>query len=135
MMKNSILLAAVSLLIFAGCSGKIGLSGKVVFSDDGSPLTVGVVCFEKPGFVARGNIQPDGTFVVGSIRDTDGLPPGSYQVYISEARKLISGDGEGDSVYEQLVDPKFTSAATSGITVEITSTTRNFEVVVDRYPK
>ena len=136
-MKNSILLTvSLSLLVVAGCSGgKVGLSGKVVYSDDRSPVPTGEVYFETDSFLARGIIQPDGTFVVGSIGDRDGIPPGTYRVSVRGAQKAMGEDAEGMTIYEPLIDVKFTSAATSGITIDITASTQNFEVPVDRYQK
>jgi len=136
MKRNSILLAvSLSLLLVAGCGSQVGLSGKVIYSDDGSPVPTGTVYLESDNSVHRGNIQPDGTFVIGSISERDGLPPGSYRVYIRDAQKAAGEDADGGTIYEQLIDVKFASAATSGKTIDITSSTKNFEIVVDRYQK
>ena len=72
----------ILLLLFAGCSGNVGLKGTVTFLDDDSPLTVGTVALLKDGKIARGDIKPDGTYVVGFESERDGLPPGTYQIYI-----------------------------------------------------
>ena len=131
-MKNGILFA-LSLLVLAGCGDKVALRGKAVFSDDGSPVPVGTVGFETDTYHARGDLKPDGTFVVGSLKTNDGLPPGSYRVYISGAQKSIGTDANGEEIYESLIDEKFTNSRTSGITIDIKTSTKNFEVVVDRY--
>ena len=134
-MKYSITPFLLSLLlVLTGCGNHVGLSGKVIFSDDQSPLTVGTVNFETDSFFARAPLRPDGTFVVGSLGDADGLPPGKYNVYISGAiQSVTTGEGaRATTTSEPLVDQKFTSGATSGIVIEITSTTRGFEIVVDR---
>ena len=122
------------ILMLTGCSNHVGLSGKVIFSDDQNPLTVGTVNLETNSFFARAPLRPDGTFVVGSLGDEDGLPPGKYHVYISGALKPVTvGEGERATTrFEPLIDQKFTNGATSGIVIEITSTTRDFEIVVDR---
>jgi hypothetical protein len=65
-----------------GCGKQLGLSGKVVFSDDGSPVTFGTVCFATSSFQAKGEIKPDGTFTMDSYDAADGLPPGNYKVCI-----------------------------------------------------
>ena len=84
---------SLSLLLLAGCNdGKVGLRGKAVFSDDGSPVPVGTVCFETDNYFSRGDLSPDGTFVVGSLKQTDGLPSGTYRVYITGATKVIGQD-------------------------------------------
>ena len=122
-----------------GCGGNVGLSGKVVFLDDGSPVPLGTVGLisESGTFSTRGTIKPDGTFTVGSTKANDGLPPGKYRVSVSAlkyAGEQTSSDGESsESVHELLVDPKYGDPATSGITIDITSTTKNFTIEVERY--
>ena len=125
------ILFTLTLLLLAGCnSGNVGLTGKVTFSDDGSPLPVGSVCFTTDTYFARGDLKPDGTFVVGSLKSNDGLLPGTYRVHILGAEKEI-----GPETYESLIDKKFASGATSGITLNVTASTKHFEIVVDRYQK
>jgi hypothetical protein len=118
------------LICLTGCgNGQVGLSGKVVFSDDGSPLTVGAVCFSTPTFQARGELKQDGTFTMGSVTDSDGLPPGTYQVRIIGATEDLGGD----KIYS-VVDPKWENASTSGFSVTVDKTTKNLEIKVDRNP-
>ena len=124
------------LLLLSGCSnGNVGLKGKVLFSDDGSPLPIGTVCLESDTYLARSNLNSDGTFVLGSLKTNDGLPPGKYRGYISGAQQLIGQDKEGMDIYESLIDVKFTSKTTSGIEIEVTPSTKYFEIVVDHYKK
>lgn len=121
----------LSLFVLAGCgSGQVPLSGKVTFSDDGSPLGVGTICFEKDAFCARGRLQPDGTFTVGLHGKTDGLPPGTYQVYIAGANREVTPE-----VFEPLIDERLQDVSTSDLTVEVTSSTKKFDITVDRYKK
>ena len=75
-----------------GCGSNVEFGGKVTYSDDGSPLTTGTVVFKKGNLISKGSLKPDGTFVVGSMKENDGLVPGSYQVYITGAEKS-SGPG------------------------------------------
>ena len=135
MKKNSILFAlSLSLLLFAGCGdGKVGLKGKVVFSDDGSPLPTGMVIFETDTYLARGMIEPDGTFVVSSSKVNDGLPPGTYRVSIDRAQH-VSMRGETE-IIEPLIASKFASGTTSGITIEVKPSMKPIEIQVDRYEK
>ena len=134
MTKNSVVFAlSLSLLILAGCGGKVGLTGRVVFSDDGSPLTMGMVFFETPTFLARGILQPDGTFTVGSLQADDGLPPGKYRVYITGAVKSLGQDATGTEIFESLIDEKFAHMSTSDLEIEITSSMKGFVIEVDRY--
>ena len=134
-MKNSVLfVAALALLVLAGCDGKVNLKGKVVFSDDGSPVPMGTVVLETDTYVARGTIKPDGTFTVGSEKQTDGLPTGTYNVHITGAQKTIGVQkGSQLPVFELLIDEKYTNRMTSGLTIDVTQSTKFFEIKVDRF--
>ncbi|MDR1963644.1 MAG: hypothetical protein LBQ50_07685 [Planctomycetaceae bacterium] len=134
MMKTNLFLGlSLTLLLFSGCGDKVGLGGKVTFSDDGSPLVTGTVCFETDTYLARGTLKPDGSYVVGSLSEKDGLPPGNYRVYISGAEKEIGQDREGMAIMEPLIDAKFASGSTSELSLEVTSSTKTFDIKVDRY--
>jgi hypothetical protein len=134
MIKRSLFFGlSVMLLLFAGCGNKVGLRGKVTFSDDGKPLHIGTVCFETDTYLARGTLQPNGTYVVGSISDRDGLPPGIYRVFIDGAEKEIGRDGGGVPIMEPLIDTKFASGSTSGLSLNVTGSTKTFDFKVDRY--
>ncbi|MGL4943310.1 MAG: hypothetical protein ACRC46_08980 [Thermoguttaceae bacterium] len=137
------LLVAFGLLL-SGCSKNVSMGGKVTFSDDGSPLSVGTVCFESATFLARGEIKPDGTYVIGSLSEKDGLPAGTYKVCIAGAAKEIgktqidslSGTQmEGMPIYEPLIDEKFAKAATSGIEITVDNKTKSLDFKVDRFKK
>src|SRR5262245_25725866 len=74
------------LLGAAGCgSGLYPVTGRVVF-EDGSPLDEGIVICEtydgEKTVMARGNIQRDGTFRLGTIKPGDGARPGKYRVLV-----------------------------------------------------
>ena len=127
----------LSLLIFCvlGCgNGQVGLSGKVTFTDDDTPLTVGMVNFSSDSFLARGAISGDGSYTLGSTKEKDGLPPGKYNVYISGAVKedVTSKTGLGMMpTMVSVIDPKFTTK-NSGIVAEVTASTKTFDFKVDR---
>lgn len=123
----------VFLAFLVGCgSGKVPLGGKVTFSDTGEPLTKGTVAFLKGGEISRGTIQSDGTYTIGTERETDGLPPGNYQVYISGSEKTISIDAEKGNDYEPQIAPKYENPDTSGLTVEVDAKTKTFNIEVER---
>ncbi|MDR0609836.1 MAG: hypothetical protein LBG58_06980 [Planctomycetaceae bacterium] len=133
-MKNCLIVVfSLTILLLTGCGDKVGLSGKVTFSDDGSPLSVGTVCFETDTFLARGTLKADGSYVVGSLSEKDGLPAGSYKVYISGAEQEIGQDKEGMALMEPLIDTKFSSASSSGLSIDVTASTKTFDIKVDRY--
>jgi hypothetical protein len=134
-MKNMFFYVTLTaLLIFVGChNGNVGLSGKVTYTD-GTPLTVGEVCFETDTYVARGTLEKDGTYVVGSISKSDGLPKGTYRVYISGADKMVSGP-DGMQLPESLIDEKYRKSTTSGLTIDIPISGGKYNITVESNPK
>lgn len=133
-MKNFCILLLLSVLVvLSGCGNKVRLSGTVTFSDDGSPVPTGKVCFEQGDFFASGDIQPDGTYTVGTNTSNDGIPPGTYQVYVGAAVKEVERLESGDAVTVPLVAEKFTGPTTSGLTIEVTRSTKNYDFQVDRF--
>ena len=142
------------LLVLAGVSGCgkgfVSLRGTVTFSDDGAPLTTGFVYFDNGKDVARGKINADGTYVVGSLSNNDGLAPGHYKVYVQATGPDPSGatvklqavpgtkpstpSDSGLRVQVPLVDAKFSSSATSGLECHVDRTTKSYNIVVDRSP-
>ncbi|MDR1925129.1 MAG: hypothetical protein LBQ66_12225 [Planctomycetaceae bacterium] len=123
------------LIVLSGCgSNNVGVSGKVIFSDDGSPLTCGVVHFATDTFQATGTIKEDGTFVMGSFGERDGLPVGTYQVSILGASELLPAEKLEDEKVYSFIDPKWESPLTSDLTITIDKSTSNIVIKVDRNP-
>ena len=128
------LVVVLVILCSAGCSKNARVSGKVTFPD-GSPLTVGIVTFETETYVATGPLKEDGTYTIGSLSDRDGLPRGSYKVYIAGAMQpagtqnmnvptASATGGQGMMtmampMFVPAVAPKYTKADSSGITCEV----------------
>jgi len=123
------------LLAFSGCGGdKVPLKGKVTFKEDGSPLTRGMVCFETDTFRARGPLNPDGTYQVSSVKENDGIPKGSYKVYIfgaEDATEATSG-GMNAARSAPMIAKKYTDKETSGITAEVDGKTKQFNFEVEK---
>ncbi|MCL2006024.1 MAG: hypothetical protein FWG73_07640 [Planctomycetaceae bacterium] len=148
-MKYHILPLLLVLFIATGCGNKVPLSGIVTFSDTGEPVPLGVVYFVTPTFQAQGAIQEDGTYVVGSDKIKDGLPSGTYQVFITgvdhiELRQLRplgqTDPNTGENIDRRfqeetrtsLINPKYTNPDTSGLTVSVDRSTRTFDIQVER---
>ena len=130
-------LVLVGLLFAFGCSNKVQLTGKVTFSDDGSPVPLGYVQFETETFFATGPIQPNGTYRVGTDSLKDGIPKGTYTVFVraNEETMVRTGDGANSSrtlVTRSLIDSRHSHAATSGLTLTIDGKTKKFDITVDR---
>ena len=132
-MKHHSLLFLLLLVFAVGCGNKqLTVQGKVVFSDDGSPLTMGNVIFSNTTFQASGPIDTKGHFTMGSYSEKDGVPPGTYKVAVTGA--TVDVDATGLNVYD-LIEPKFSSPSLSGIEVTIDKTVKNLEIKVDRNPR
>ncbi|MDR1480373.1 MAG: hypothetical protein LBJ00_15665 [Planctomycetaceae bacterium] len=133
MKKNIFCLALMVLSVFAGCnSAKVELSGKVTYTD-GTPLTVGEVCFETDTYMARGSLKADGTYTVGSFSEKDGLPKGTYRVYISGADKLVA-ESDGMQLPQSLIDEKYRQSTTSGLMVNVPTIDGKYNIKVEPNP-
>ncbi|MDR1484671.1 MAG: hypothetical protein LBT09_07585 [Planctomycetaceae bacterium] len=133
-MRFMTLICVLFLLVSAvGCSGKAKVTGKVTFSD-GTPLTSGEVRFESSGYLAAGKIQSDGSYRMGSIRDTDGVPKGSYRVsvYALDYSHIPQEIDIADAPpAKSFVAEKFLSGETSGLICEVKGTTK-FDITVEK---
>jgi hypothetical protein len=128
-------------VVLTGCSGNKQVKGKVTLTD-GTPLVRGHVVFEKEGFSARGEIQPDGTYVMGTLKDDDGVPAGEYTVYFTGATQAgenitVETVGAGGkplsmsmpSSFTPVVAVRYTQAETSDLKCNVTkSMTYDIEV-------
>jgi len=125
---------AVLTLVALGCGdlNRVKVRGKVVFSDDSSPLTRGVVCFDNDKTMARGNIQPDGSYSVGMGNDGGGVDPGSYKVSILFAQEEVPGGTVYAPRYKKLIDDKYVSRDTSGLEIVVDPSKTQFDIKVDR---
>ena len=128
----------VSLTVTLGCGPKMQrVRGKVTYSDTGEPLDAGFVCFASGATFARGTIKKDGTYTMGSATETDGLPLGTYQVYIGGAERSIGKrrPTDDDEQYVPLIAHKHTTPETSGLTFVVErSSPKEFNITVDRAP-
>ena len=121
---NSIVVWSISLLLLTGCGKNVRVAGKVTF-EDGSPLTTGTVIFNAGTAESKAPIEKDGSYVAGTFKSNDGLPRGTYRVYISGAAVFpgISAMGTPLGQVVELVDSKFTSPETSDLTCEVKGNT------------
>jgi hypothetical protein len=125
---------ALFLAMATGCgSGKTApVGGKVVFKD-GTPLTAGQVVFrpvdEKLQVSARGDIEQDGTFILGTYKDGDGAVPGKYQALINPPPRPKKRE---KAIGKPIIDPRFSSYETSGLEFEVTNRKNDFTIVVDK---
>ena len=136
-MSKKLLLSFVlaGMAFLPGCSDKLPLSGTVTYSDDGTPVTAGAVFFETPTYSSQAAIKSDGTFIVGSTGLADGIPKGTYGVCIRGAENIVTVKGPGGIQTERrtaLIDPKYQSLETSGLTFTVDGKSKKFDIKVDR---
>ena len=119
-------------LLLIGCSSHVSLSGRVTYSDDGTPLEAGTVIFQPEvgadKFYARGDIGKNGQYVVATFNPKDGLPPGKYHVFVNAASTW------DNNVETSLITGKYASAETSGLVLDVDRSTKTFDFQVDRAP-
>ena len=118
-------LMSLLLLSLVGCSGNVTTVGTITFAD-GTPLSEGQIFFQDDKHEFMSLVKPDGTYSIWGVREGDGLPPGTYNVYLRFAYEYLD---------EIPVDPKFVDANTSGFTAEVVAGKRNrFDFVVEENP-
>jgi hypothetical protein len=124
-------LVALAALVLAPCWGcgpgagapppLIAVKGKVTYKSQ--PLTKCNVQFEPDGFgrPASGKLQSDGTFVLTTLKDGDGVVAGHHRVFIAEVDKSLSKDR---------LFKKYASPNTSNLTADVSEekTEFNFDI-------
>lgn len=131
-----ILLTTLFCFLMVGCEkGFVGMGGQVTYSDDGSPLETGTVTFVSETFQARGDIKENGKYVIGSFSEKDGLPPGNYQIFISNAEIYEKTGGESQGKTIPLIDGKYNRPETSEMTLNVDGSVKRFDFKVDRAGK
>jgi len=129
---------AAALLLFgaAGCGPNLQpVHGKVTYPD-GQPVTEGIVVFESDDgtrpVMARAEIQSDGTYVLGTFKPGDGVPPRKYRVLVAPKYDANAVDGPRKP---PPIDPRFSDLKTSGLEFEVKSGANEFPITVTAPPK
>jgi len=139
------LTALLILLFCVGCGKNVPLRGKVL-DQDGNPITIGMVNFSSEKGLSRAKIQSDGSYRVGTLKETDGLPPGIYKVYVSGAEVPIESppsqgpqqlDSMGQPVkrppaFRRLLATPYTTEATTPLTCEVPVKGNRYDVIVEK---
>ncbi len=137
-MKNFLIACSLSFFfLFIGCDDKVQFGGRVTYSD-GAPVESGFVVFSTSAAQSRGPIEPDGTYKMSTMGNADGIPPGSYTVYLSGTdKRILKEQSDGNVLTTDIpqVDRKYTSPETSGLTFTIDGKEKRFDITVERYKK
>ena len=123
-------LAAITAVPFAGgCnrSGLVKVKGRVAYAD-GTPVPLGRVVIDSGDSPtgAWGRIKSDGRFTIGTLKENDGMTPGTYRVAILDASTAGGPDGPG----KEFVDERFTDYATSGLEFRVPEQT-DWQITVE----
>jgi hypothetical protein len=116
-------LAPILMIVFVGCGQDADL-GQVhgTVRLDGKPLTSGTVQFvPDAGRPAKGEVQSDGTYTLGTLGSADGAQVGAHRVAI------IAYEASGDSrpayqaraANKPLVPQKYMAVGTSELTFDV----------------
>jgi len=119
----------ICVVAVVGCGKNKRLVGKVTF-DDGEPAPNGMVIFRTDTFVSKGEIQPNGSYKMGSEKENNGIPPGEYQVFVTGISGPLPPGVFGPP--PPLCDPKYENPDTSGLTCKIPAPGNKFDFVVER---
>jgi len=142
--RLSIVLVGIFLgMSVLGCNRNCPLKGKVTYQD-GTPITAGMVNFASDTSLSRGKIRPDGSYTVGTLKDADGIPKGTYKVYITGAEvpketdqnRNQGVDAMGNPIptmvgFRQLVDRKYMTTSSTPITCEVPREKNRFDFTVE----
>lgn len=105
-----------------GCGEKLELapvSGTVYYKD--KPVESGVVMFQPAvGEIARGQIGPDGKYVLETLGQGEGAILGNCKVRVSVRSTPASSSGE-IGLGKLLIPEKYTYFDRSGLTFEVTA--------------
>lgn len=124
MVTLATLLAAACALPCGGCGPAAAVNtttiparGKVTYK--GQPLVQGTVIFEPDGAgkEARGEIRPDGTFVLSTYKTDDGAVPGVHHVSIN---------GSTGTTKASRIPDRYGSVNTSNLEVEVSKDKTEF---------
>jgi hypothetical protein len=137
-MKNFVVsIFCAIILYYGGCSGKVSSQGTVKFPD-GTPLRIGTVYLSNGLVMYQGTIQKDGTFSIGELKDGDGIPPGTYKVWIADANTIENVyDAKKENIVNRIdhiiIDPKFADKNMSDLQFKIEKGQKNqIEIVVEK---
>lgn len=122
MKSASFFVTTLLFLSCLGCSKHVSVSGKVTFPD-GTPLTRGQVAFSDGDFLGRANLDQNGVYKMGRIKDGDGIPRGTYTVFILGADQIEESPVGGSPKTTPMVASKYTDEMTSGLTCTVEKAT------------
>jgi hypothetical protein len=125
--------AAALLLLpgLAGCGARLNTVRGTVTLADGSSLTRGLVIFQGvvdgAAVSARGEVKPDGSYLLGTFKPGDGVPAGKYRVLINPLDLSEVPDEQKKLPF----DYKHLRFETSGLEFEVKPGANEFPIKLD----
>jgi hypothetical protein len=134
--RQGLAIALILLLGALGCGPRFyTVRGKVTYPD-GTALTEGMVVFESKGdaqpVMARGEIQPDGSYELGTVQPRDGVAPGTYRVLVAPKTDPNAVDKRQTTLP---FDARFMDFATSDLVFEVKTQANDFPITVTKTKK
>jgi hypothetical protein len=115
-----------------GCNsgGRVPIDGQVKFADDSdvSPLAGYTVTMQREGESSIGEIQPDGSFTMTTLRENDGVLPGTHQITVTPP---TSADPD-KTPPKPAIPSKYFNFETSGLTADVQPGQGIVELTLDR---
>jgi hypothetical protein len=129
------LILAALVLGLTGCGNKLHPVRGTVALDDGTPVTRGLIVFERvdggPAVTARGDIRSDGTYEMSTYKTGDGVPPGKYKVLVNPLDLSDIPDEKKNLPF----DVKYVSFTKSGLEYEVKSGSNEYPITLARPAK
>jgi hypothetical protein len=136
-LSRGLMQSATLAVLIVGCAGEkhpetLPVQGKVTYA--GKPVPAGTITFQSDsGQAAVGEIQPDGSYRLGSFAKDDGAVLGHHRVMIvanTADPTKIPGSSPGYVPPKDLVPRKYSQLETSGLEAEVSKdkTTWDFDL-------
>jgi hypothetical protein len=120
------------LTMLLGCGKNVGsVSGKVTL--DGVPLTKGMVTLHRkddPGFLAFGEIGPQGAFAIQNRSGSADLTPGEYVATVVASEFVPSTTDGEEGILRELAPAKYASSDTSPLVLQVKAEAHYFPLVL-----
>jgi hypothetical protein len=133
--RFSIAALALVALGLPGCGGGLYPVRGTVTLDDGTPVTKGLVVFERvdggPAVTARGDIRPDGGYELSTNKPGDGVPPGRYKVVLNSLDLSDVPDEHKDLPY----DARYLNLKTTDLEFEVKAGPNDIPIRLTRSKK
>ncbi|MDR1491797.1 MAG: hypothetical protein LBT05_03625 [Planctomycetaceae bacterium] len=135
-MKFYSLIVSLSCLLLVGCNNGTKITGTIKFSD-GTPVTKGQVVFDNGNNSYFGAISSAGTYVTGGNQTVEGIPNGSYKVWLAGTETADNKTGANGTITSytvtQTVAKKFTSLNTTDLKFEVKpGGAKTFDITVEK---